>query len=186
MTDKKLPFNIPSSWQVCKIKHVATLKSGEAITTEAIEPEGDFPVYGGNGLRGFSASYTHEGQFVLIGRQGALCGNINYASGKFWASEHAVVVTPKRELAVRWFGELLRSMNLNQHSLSAAQPGLAVERIRELCIPFPPLAEQQRLADFLEKETLRMDSLIQKKERQIELLQEKRKAIITKGGHEGA
>ncbi|MFY4658094.1 restriction endonuclease subunit S [Escherichia coli] len=73
-----------------------------------------------------------------MGRQGALCGNINYAIGKFWASEHAVVVTPNERAVTIWLGELLRIMNLNQYSVSAAQPGLAVERITDLYIPIPP------------------------------------------------
>ena len=92
---------------------------------------GDFPVYGGNGLRGYTTSFTHEGHYVLIGRQGALCGNINYAKGKFWASEHAVVASMIGKIDTYWLGELLRDMNLNQYSNAAAQPGLAVDRITD-------------------------------------------------------
>jgi len=171
---------IPDGWQKRRLKHVASLKSGDGITTEDIEAEGPYPVYGGNGLRGYSTAYTHDGDFVLIGRQGALCGNINFASGKFWASEHAVVATPVMKIATRWLGELLRIMNLNQYSISAAQPGLAIERINDLHLPVPPLPLQKAIASYLDKETARIDALISKKERQIELLQEKRQAIITR------
>ncbi len=86
---------VPSTWRVVPLKYVVAMKSGEQITAERIEEVGPYPVFGGNGLRGFTNTYTHEGNFPLIGRQGALCGNINYAAGKFWASEHAVVVTPR-------------------------------------------------------------------------------------------
>jgi type I restriction enzyme S subunit len=172
--------NIPHGWQRRKLKYVASLKSGDGITTEDIELEGLYPVYGGNGLRGYSVNYTHDGDFVLIGRQGALCGNINYANGKFWASEHAVVATPVVKIATRWLGELLRIMNLNQYSISAAQPGLAVDRIQDLALPVPPLSIQKTIAAYLDKENARIDELIAKKERQIELLEEKRQAIITR------
>ena len=170
---------VPEHWGIQKLKWLANLKSGDFITSESIKDSGDFPVYGGNGLRGFTDSFTHDGDYVLIGRQGALCGNINYASGAFWASEHAVVVAPYRKTATKWLGELLRSMNLNQYSVSAAQPGLAVERIVDLMVPVAPLDEQREISALLDRETARIDALISKKTRFIELLREKRQALIT-------
>jgi type I restriction enzyme S subunit len=138
--------DIPAHWTVKKLKYVTRLKSGEGITADSIRDEGEYPVFGGNGLRGYTSSYSHEGDFVLIGRQGALCGNINYAKGKFWASEHAVVVTPIARYNLIWVGELLRTMNLNQYSQSAAQPGLAVEKIQNLFIPVPSIEEQNSIS----------------------------------------
>lgn len=171
---------VPAHWEVKRLKHVAKLRSGEAITIDAIEEEGAYPVFGGNGLRGFTEGYTHEGDYALIGRQGALCGNVNYAHGKFWASEHAVVCHPVSEVDHLWLGELLRSMNLGQYSQSAAQPGLAVERIEALLIPVPPLPEQRAIAAFLDERTARIDALVARKRRLVQLLKEKRQALITR------
>ncbi|MBK9417975.1 MAG: restriction endonuclease subunit S [Flavobacteriales bacterium] len=171
---------VPAHWEVKRLKHVARLRSGEAITFDAIEPEGDYAVLGGNGLRGFTTDFTHEGDYVLIGRQGALCGNINYGRGKFWASEHAIVCNPVTAVDHFWLGELLRSMDLNQYSQSAAQPGLAAERIEALRIPFPPLPEQRAIATFLDERTARIDGLIARKQRLVQLLKEKRQALITR------
>ena len=131
--------DIPEHWEVKRLQYIAKLKSGENITSGMLEEEGLFPVYGGNGLRGYFDEYTHEGDYVLIGRQGALCGNIHYAKGKFWASEHAIVVSPIFPFETFWLSEVLRAMNLNQYSVSAAQPGLSVETISRLQIPFPPI-----------------------------------------------
>jgi type I restriction enzyme S subunit len=170
----------PKRWTTQKLKYIASLKSGESITSEEIADTGEYPVFGGNGVRGSTSSYTHEGNFVLIGRQGALCGNINYASGKFWASEHAVVVSVRPGHIVRWLGEVLRSMNLNQYSQSAAQPGISVEVIENLPIPVPPRNEQQLIADYLDRETARIDGLIAEKERMLALLEEKRAALISR------
>ena len=170
---------LPAEWQVLKLKRAARLQSGELITSEAIEDDAQYPVYGGNGLRGYTVNYTHDGEFALIGRQGALCGNINYAEGKFWASEHAVVVYPEKGIVTRWLGELLRSMNLGQYSVSAAQPGLSVERIADLLIPMASQAEQTQIARFLDHETARIDALIEEQQRLIELLKEKRQAVIS-------
>lgn len=155
------------------------MASGEQITGESIEAVGDYPVFGGNGLRGFTNAYTHDGHYALIGRQGALCGNINFANGKFWASEHAVVVSPKLPCSVRWLGELLRTMNLGQYSITAAQPGLSVEAVANLRIPIPPSAEQSLIAAFLARETAKIDGLVEEQRRLVELLKEKRQAVIS-------
>lgn len=169
----------PAHWTSQKLKYVASLRSGEGITSDDISDAGEYPVFGGNGVRGYASSYTHEGMYPLIGRQGALCGNINYASGKFWASEHAVVVSVRHGHVVHWLGEVLRSMNLNQYSQSAAQPGISVEVIENLSIPVPPEPEQEVIASFLDRETARIDGLIAEKERMLALLDEKRAALIS-------
>ena len=169
---------IPDGWDVKKLKYVAEMKSGESITSDQIKESGDFPVYGGNGSRGYFDSFTHEGDYVLIGRQGALCGNINYAAGKFWASEHAIVCTLARFNVTKWFGELLLAMNLNQYSVSAAQPGLSIENIKILQIPVPPSSEQTVIASFLDRKTAELDQLIAKKEELITLYEEEKTSII--------
>ena len=158
---------------------MATLKSGNNLTTnDFLEGEDGYPVYGGNGFRGYYSQYSNDGDFVLIGRQGALCGNINYAHGKFWATDHAVVCYPKCEFVLTWFGESLRAMNLNQYSLSSAQPGLSVDRIRELYMVVPPLSEQQQIADFLDRKCAEIDELIAIKQQKIEALKEYKKSVI--------
>ncbi|MBB6598796.1 restriction endonuclease subunit S [Luteimonas sp. MC1825] len=170
---------VPEHWEICALKRIASLRSGESITAASIEPEGVYPVYGGNGLRGYTNGFTHEGHFALVGRQGALCGNVNYANGKFWASEHAVVATPIKKVTTTWLGELLRAMNLNQYSVSAAQPGLSVEAMENLGVPYPPIGEQLEIAAFLEREGARIDALIAEQEKLLALLAEKRQATIS-------
>ena len=168
------------NWSTQKVKYVADLKSGDAITSEDINEDGEYPVYGGNGIRGYTSSYNCNGDHPLIGRQGALCGNINFASGKFWASEHAVVVYPKNNHHARWLGLLLQSMDLNQYSQSTAQPGISVEIIENLTIPVPPRDKQEIISAHLTKETSRLDRLIAEKERMLALLEDKRAALISR------
>jgi type I restriction enzyme S subunit len=170
---------IPSHWSLIAVKRVAMLKSGDTISADSVVSDGTYPVYGGNGFRGYTDRFTHEGNYLLIGRQGALCGNINYASGQFWASEHAIVVTLTKTVSQGWLGYVLMAMDLNRYSLSAAQPGLSVETIKNLLIPLPPPAEQRAIADFLDRETAKIDALIATQERLIALLDEKRQATIT-------
>lgn len=170
---------IPAHWEVKKLKFVANLKSGENITSENIKEDGDYPVYGGNGLRGYYSDYTNDGEYILIGRQGALCGNIKYASNRFWASEHAIVCYLKPNVNWLWFGKLLESMNLNQYNQSAAQPGLAVGVIKNLSIPIPNIENQNEIVEFIIDFERRTDDIIQKTRKEIELLKEYKTALIS-------
>lgn len=169
----------PEHWPAIKLGFVYQMRSGDAITTENIEVEGTFPVYGGNGLRGYSEKYTHNGDFLLMGRQGALCGNIHKVSGKFWASEHAVVLNPLMSCVPSYMANLLRHMNLGQYSVSAAQPGLSVDVISKLRIPFPPIEEQMTIAGYLDEQESSVRNLVEKSITSISLLQEHRQALIT-------
>lgn len=170
--------DVPEHWQIRRLKQIARLQSGEGITALDIHEQGEFPVFGGNGLRGYTTAYTHDGNYILIGRQGALCGNINYATGRFWASEHAVAVHPKAPHVIRWLGELLRVMNLNQYSISAAQPGLSVERIQRLAIPYPSLDEQEAIVRHMEDDTANIERGLTCVRDEVALLREFRTRLV--------
>lgn len=170
---------VPEHWKLIKLSYVLKLQSGNTITSDSIEFEGEYPVYGGNGLRGYTETYNCEGIYILIGRQGALCGNINIAKGKFFASEHALVVYPLQKIDTDYISNLLGFMNLGQYSVSAAQPGISVERINLLPLLLPPLAEQIEIADYVNKEILKIKKLIEKATKAVNLLQERRTALIS-------
>ena len=170
---------IPDSWNVVRIKDIARLQSGEGITSDSIDSIGDYPVFGGNGLRGYTDSYTNEGNYVLIGRQGALCGNINYANGKFFASEHAVVVYPHdRKENTTWLGETLRAANLNRLSASAAQPGLAVSVLNFQFIPYPPKEVRKRIGNYLDEKLAEINKRITSLAKQQDAYARLKKSII--------
>jgi type I restriction enzyme, S subunit len=130
-------------WKAKQLSAVCAMKSGESITSASIDVSSPYPCYGGNGHRGFTSRFTHDGTHALIGRQGALCGNVVLAEGQFFASEHAVVVAPSADVDVRWLAAVLRCMNLNQYSESSAQPGLSVSKLLMLEVLVPPSREEQ-------------------------------------------
>ena len=170
--------DLPGHWEVRRLKTLCSMKSGDGITAMSIEPTGEYPVYGGNGLRGYTSNYTHDGSFALIGRQGALCGNIHIARGQFWASEHAVVATIYSGHVLEWFGAILGVMNLNQYSIAAAQPGLAVDRVLNLWLPVPPSEEQAVITRYIAQQIVSIDTAINRARRQIDLLGEYRARLI--------
>jgi type I restriction enzyme, S subunit len=169
---------IPEHWEVWKLKYVANFQSGEMITSETIADSGEYPVYGGGGFRGYTNDYTNEGHHVLIGRQGALCGNIKYADGKFWASEHAIVTYPKVEIETFLLGEILRVANLGNLSQTAAQPGISIGQIKNVKVPTPTLSEQQQIVSYIEKETAIINTTISKIEKELALTEEYKTALI--------
>ena len=160
---------------MAKLGEVCLLKAGKFVSANDISPEynkGLYPCFGGNGIRGYVADYTHDGEFPLIGRQGALCGNVNLASGKFHATEHAVVVQPKTEMNVQWLYYALNAMNLGQYATGAAQPGLAVSKLETLSIEIPNISEQNKIAQTLYK----VEQLVNFRKQQLAKLDELVKA----------
>ena len=156
---EEVPFAIPEKWKWVRIEDVFTLQAGKFIQASEIKEAGTFPCYGGNGLRGYVEKSNRKGRFPLIGRQGALCGNINMADGEFYATEHAVVVDCHEHGDPDCVGYFLRAMNLNQYATATAQPGLAVKNINKLFFPLPPLAEQRRIVARLEELLPHVDAI---------------------------
>ena len=114
-----------------------------------ITGQGLYPVYGGNGLRGFTESYNHDGDYILIGRQGALCGNIRKVTGKTYVTEHAIAVCASKENETTFLQYLFQKMKLGQYSDQSAQPGLAVNKLLRLNINVPSKIEQAKIAKIL-------------------------------------
>lgn len=164
---------IPAEWEVKRLGEVCShFKSGASITAKNITETGDYPVYGGNGLRGYTNNFTHEGAYVLIGRQGALCGNINYIEGKNYISEHAIAVQVFG--CIHWLKYKLDYWNLNKYSESSAQPGLSVEKLLRYKLTLPPLPEQQRIAEVLGT----WDQGIELQAKLLESLQKRKRALM--------
>jgi type I restriction enzyme S subunit len=158
---------IPKDWKVVNLNSVCSMKSGIGITSLNIDNFSQYQCYGGNGLRGYTKNFTHEGKFALIGRQGALCGNVVYVQGKFFASEHAIVVTPRLNNNILFLNYILKYMNLNQYSESSAQPGLSVSKILRLKLAIPAEPEQDAIAKVIsDTDSLleKLDQLIVKKQ----------------------
>ena len=153
--DDEIPFEIPKGWEWCRLKHMCSMQAGKNISASEIYDKKSvlhpYRCVGGNGLRGFTNTFNAEGHFAIIGRQGALCGCLNIESGKFYATEHAVVVNGFGIIPSLFIYYFFTALNLNQYATATAQPGLAVSNIVEVFIPLPPLPEQLRIVSKIEK-----------------------------------
>ena len=165
------------AWEQRKLGALCVeFKSGDFISASDIAENEAYPVYGGNGLRGFTNHYNHDGEYALIGRQGALCGNVNYAVGKSYFTEHAVAVRANKTNQTRFLYYLFSTMNLGQYSGQSAQPGLAVGNLVELENVVPSKPEQEKIASFLSS----LDHLITLHQRKYDKLQVLKKAMLEK------
>ena len=154
------PFELPKGWEWTTLGDLFSLQAGKNIAAKEIYPEFSeiykYPCFGGNGIRGFVSNFNRNGDFPIIGRQGALCGNVNLAIGDFYATEHAVVVERFSDTDLMWTYYVLIALNLNQYATATAQPGLAVNVINDVIVPVPPFQEQCRIS----KAVTRLFSLI--------------------------
>ena len=181
MGDKSIPkLRFPEftdEWEQRKLGEVTIeFKSGVSLRADEIEHNGAYPVYGGNGLRGYTSTYNHDGEFALIGRQGALCGNMNYSVGKAYFTEHAVVVQANENNDTRFIYYLLDTMQLGQYSDQSAQPGLAVNKLIKLENVFPDKTEQVKISTYFST----LDHLITLHQRKCYCLKKLRDGIIQK------
>lgn len=125
------------------------LSSGKSISAKIITQEGTFPVYGGNGLRGYTDTCNFEGDCAIIGRQGAFCGNVRYFCGKAYMTEHAVVCCANKDHNTRYLAYLLSTMDLGRLSGQSAQPGLSVKTLSKQIVRMPSLEQQRKVASVL-------------------------------------
>ena len=120
--------------------------AGNGIQSSQIKGSGLYPVFGGNGLRGYTDTFNQDGQYLIIGRQGAYCGNVRYNVGKAFLTEHAIVGQTSAEHNAIYLACKLSLMNLAQFQGQSAQPGLSVKNLSEIEILMPPKKIQDNIA----------------------------------------
>ena len=161
-TVEEEPWDLPEGWCWCKLGDVFEMQAGKNISASEIHDtkseDYPYPCYGGNGIRGYVKKYNTTGIHTIVGRQGALCGNVKYAEGPFYATEHAVVVSMDY-CDVMWSYHFLIACDLNQYATKTAQPGLSVAKILDTYFPLPPLSIQHRIVEKIEEVFAAIDKL---------------------------
>lgn len=125
------------------------LRSGKTITASEISTHGEYPVFGGNGCRGYTTHYNFSGDCAIIGRQGAFCGNVRYFTGNAYMTEHAIIACANNKNNTRYLSYLLSTMNLGRLSGQSAQPGLSVKYLSNVKIFIPSLNIQKKIVSVL-------------------------------------
>lgn len=171
---------IPAHWEVLALKRMCSMKSGDNLTNLEIVDNDGYKVYGGNGIRGFFHRFNCENECVLIGRQGALCGNVHLVTERVWATDHAVITKAFGNISTKYLYYLLMAMNLNQYGQStAAQPGISVGVIKNLSACLPPRIEQDQIVTYLETTNENYDKVAQIIDAKITTLSELKARLIS-------
>ncbi len=170
---------VPSHWPVAELKRFATLVYGDALPQEVRDIEGDIPVYGSNGVVGFHGAANTDQPVLLIGRKGS-CGALNWSAGKAFAIDTVYFVDRRSSrVCLRWLFWALHIVALAGMSQDTGVPGLSRDQVYQRKLPCPPPSEQAAIAAFLDRETAKIDALVEEQRRLIALLAEKRQAVIS-------
>jgi len=169
--------SVPTAWDIKPLRRFISVQSGDVISKEAETPEG-YPIFGGNGVRGFTSRSNTRAPIILIGRVGALCGNVHLVQEDVWASEHAYRAFPRSEFDLSFLAYAIESIDLNRFAIRTAQPLLNSTIVHAQKVAAPPLPEQRAIAAFLDKKCGKIDEAVRIKEEQIRLLAERRQILI--------
>lgn len=169
---------VPAHWEVKRLKQVCTLAYGDSLTSES-RTDGRYKVYGSNGPVGTHISANTIGPSIIVGRKGSF-GKINYSQFATFAIDTTFFIDKRYTNAnIRWLYYMLTIIHLDATTKDSAVPGLDRQDAysREICVCLPD--EQRTIADFLDRETAKIDGLIAKVDTAIARLREYRAALIT-------
>ncbi|HHD7659802.1 restriction endonuclease subunit S [Escherichia coli] len=169
---------IPEHWEVKKVKHFGRIRSGDSITNSELLDEGLYEVFGGNGLMGFSNYFNVEGDTIVIGRVGALCGNVRYINEKKWISDNALVLKLVGGLDYQYAQQLLAIADLNKLNSSNAQPLITGTKVLNFSVPIPPVGERSAITQFILEQDKLIETAISMQQHQIQKLKEYKTTLI--------
>jgi type I restriction enzyme S subunit len=171
--------SLPNDWKTAQLGTLVALGSGNSIDSADIEINGSYPVYGANGFRGFAEKTNLNLEVLLIGRVGALCGNVHHVMGPMWVTEHALTAKARQKFDFIWLKFALRSLNLGQYATITAQPVIAAGVISKVRLPVPPLAQQVEIGRQLNDQAEKVEALISTVTHSIEILLERRMSLVS-------
>lgn len=164
---------IPQEWEVMLLGNLSnSISSGRNKHRDA---NGQYPVFGSTGIIGYSSTYEYEGPVILVARVGANAGTLNFASGQYDVSDNTLIITIKQNVYDYNFAyNQLTHYKLNKLVFGSGQPLITSKQLKNIRIPVPPLAEQQKIAEVLGV----WDEAIEKQARLIEKLALRKRALM--------
>lgn len=140
-------------WEKQYFENCFKLKSGDNLTSKNMSENGNYPVFGGNGIAGYHNEFNLSGSNVIIGRVGALCGNVRHLTENIWLTDNAFrIVDFKFDFDHSFLTYLLNYKDLRSYARQAAQPVISNSSLKDVVLQFPKsLKEQQRIVSILDE-----------------------------------
>lgn len=161
-----------------KLKYILRIQNGDGFSSELVKNEGDFEVFGGNGILGYYNKYNVCNETLIIGRVGALCGNIHYVNKKVWVNDNAMFVKTKHNNRYMYY--LLLNANLNSLSFANAQPLITGTLVKNCLTKFHKNKDVQKTIVLnIEDKLDELNLVIEKSQKEIASIKEYRESLIT-------
>jgi len=171
--------DIPEGWEVKRLKYVSRFEYGDSLPDKQRNLNGHVEVYGSNGKIGYHDTPTTDGKTIIIGRKGSY-GKITWVNQSCFAVDTTYFIDCRFTAHhLRWLYYLLLCLYLDEGSQDTGVPGLSRESAYSLTVPVPSLKDQSAIADFLDRETAKIDDVVAKIKSQIWKLREYKQALIT-------
>ena len=171
---------VPVGWSLKQLKWAVTFQRGHDLPTDDRQ-EGPVPVVTGGGITGWHNIAQARGPGIVTGRYGTI-GEFYLVEQDYWplnTSLYSIDVHGNHAGFLRYMLEPLAPL-FHLNAAKSAVPGIDRSDIHTIPVAVPPLATQRAIADYLDRETARLDGLVAAKERLLGLLAEKRRALITR------
>lgn len=170
--------NVPNHWDIVPYKRAVIIKNGKDYKDVQVN-EGGFPVIGSGGEFAKASNYLYDGEVILMGRKGTINKPL-YFKGKFWSVDTMFYCIPRKAVCGKYIYYQATIFPFNLYSTSTALPSMTQSDLCNNPIVFPPLAEQQQIAIYLDAKTEKIDKMIAKAEKKIEYLDELKQSLITR------
>jgi type I restriction enzyme S subunit len=172
---------LPDGWKKSTLGKVISISSGNGLTRNNRNDEGNYLVYGGNGITGKHSEYLFENEQLIIGRVGVHCGNAYITKPKSWVTDNAFVVSyDEKEVSKKFLLHLIKVLNLNKYSVSTAQPVISQGKLYPIEVFIPPQEEQQLIVDELESKLTLCDKVEETINQSLQQAEALRQSILKK------
>jgi restriction endonuclease S subunit len=172
----KPQIDVNPDWEMVELGKIIKLSSGRGLTQQNMV-EGEYPVYGGNGINGYHNEYFIEDPIIVIGRVGAYCGSVHTTTPKAWVTDNGLYVTEYLiPINQDYLAQMLTQLELNRYAKVGGQPSISQTTVYERQIPLPTIDEQAEIISKLKHE----QSLIHNNKELIQLFEQKIKDEINK------
>lgn len=165
-------------WERKKLGKLCVFSSGKFLQKEEVKNKGLYPVYGANGVIGFTDEKIFDEEVIIIGRVGS-CGTVNKNLGPAWITDNTIILQPHYQIDFDYLYWLLRSLKLEDFRAASVQPLITQKDLKPLLVPIPSLSEQKRIADYLKEKMAQVENLQSAIRNQQSLIDVLLQAILT-------